>query len=1284
MMKLRLVSCACVLLLATAAVAGDASDIFKATGVKGGLVVHVGCGDGKLTAALRAHDGYLVHGLDADPKNVEAARAHIRKLGLYGKVTVELWRGKQLPYVDNLVNLLLVEDVDVAQDEVLRVLAPNGVAYVKKDGAWTKTVKPRPKEIDDWTHCLYDASNNAVAKDTVVGPPRRLQWVGSPRWTRHHDRRSSLTALVSAGGRLFYIMDEGSTASILWPAKPTLIARDAFSGVVLWKRKLDSWFPHLFPFKSGPAQTQRRLVAVGDRVYVTLGMPAPLSVLDAATGKTIRTYNETTATEEVIAHDGLLFLVVNPNAKARVFKPKHRVAARERDRANAAWGWRGGDRQITAVEADSGVVLWKKTAPVVTLAFAADARGVYFYDGARVRCLDRKTGGQTWQSKPVGHRKPVRVGYGPNLVLHKDVVLFAGGDRKMTGLSAVTGKTLWTGKHHRGGHHSGEDLLVVDGLAWSGAIAGGRDSGVFTGLDPKTGVKKREFKPKVKTYWFHHRCYRARATGKYILPARTGTEFVDVRKKEWEIHHWVRGACAYGIMPCNGLLYAPPHPCACYPEAKLNGFNALAPAPRTPLAKSTAPRLEKGPAYGQTRNPKRETRNSTDWPTYRQNAARTGFTKSDVPANLAAGWQTTIGGVLSAPVLADGKLFVVQTDTHTVHALSAKDGTRAWSVTAGGRVDSPPTIWQGRVLFGAADGWVYCLRATDGALAWRFRVAPADRRLVAFEQVESVWPVPGNVLIQNDVAYCVAGRSMFLDGGLRLVRLDPATGKLLSETVMDERDPKTGKNLQARAQTLNMPVGLPDVLSSDGKHVYMRSQVFDMNGKRGPLGPHSGSPAGQGSVQQGDTAHLFSPSGFVDGSWFHRAYWVYGRSFAGGHGGYYQAGRYTPSGRILCVDDKRVFGYGRQSQYYKWTVPLTHHLFAASKVPQGTAPKPAPAGGSRIAVEISTSLNPAKKALTVEAWVKADKPDGVVLARGGALHGYALSLKAGRPQFAVRADKELAVAAAKEPIGKDWTHLAGVLTKDKQLRLYVNGKLAGSAKAKALIPQDPNDAMEIGIDDNSAVGPYTDAVGFTGLIDEVRIYRGAVGEADVRKHAEGAAPKADKAKLVLHYTFDKGDARDSSGNKNTGATGIVAVDGKVGKAMQFTGARSKKTGPRGRKRRGPMQRVKHEWSVAVPLHARAMVLANKTLFIAGPPAFIDEEKAFDTATDAAMQKKLAEQDAAWRGVQGALLQAVSTADGKKLSELKLTAVPVWDGLIAANGRLYLTTVDGKVHCFKGK
>ncbi|MCK5270375.1 MAG: hypothetical protein KAJ46_06305, partial [Sedimentisphaerales bacterium] len=51
------------------------------------------------------------------------------------------------------------------------------------------------------------------------------------------------------------------------------------------------------------------------------------------------------------------------------------------------------------------------------------------------------------------------------------------------------------------------------------------------------------------------------------------------------------------------------------------------------------------------------------------------------------------------------------------------------------------------------------------------------------------------------------------------------------------------------------------------------------------------------------------------------------------------------------------------------------------------------------------------------------------------------------------------------------------------------------------------------------------------------------------------------------------------------------------------------------------------------------------------------------------------------GRKGALLWAVSASDGKKLNEYKLGALPVWDGMATAYGRLYLSLKNGRVQCF---
>ena len=873
------------LFLFSAVRADETADrLLKQSGIRGGFVVHLGSGDGKTTAGLRASEAYLVHGLDADAGNVEKAREYIKGKGFYGPVFVEQHSGASLPYIDRIANLVVAENPgEVPEEEILRVLVPNGVALFKNDdGSWRKVIKPRPDTIDDWSHYLHDAGGNAVADDDEVAPPRNLQWVGSPRWSRHHDRMASMSALVTEGGRLFYIMDEGSRISILMPSRWKLIARDAFNGVILWKRDIPKWQNHLWPLKSGPTQLARRLVALDGKVFATLGIKAPVSIMDAATGKTIRTLAGSEGTEELIVKDGTVYLMaMKEKAELDDFLPQLNTG--DQGRVAARYKWNEIPRVVMAYDVASGKLKWKKLSKIAPLTLAADNERLFFYDGEKVVCLSEDSGEEIWAGTPADRRDQVTFNFGPKLVVYEDLVLFAGGDRKVHTYEAATGKELWNAAHAKGGYQSPEDLLVIGERVWSAPLTSGKDSGVFIGRNVRTGKVKTEFAPNVDPYWFHHRCYIAKATKNFIMPSRTGIEFVDFEKKSWEINHWVRGGCLYGVMPANGLTYTPPHDCACYPETKIYGFNALSSTGLRPSKAIPKDRLTKGPAFGKV---EATAEKNTDWPTFRGNQARSGFTKGHVSSDLKTSWECKLGGRLSSVVVSGGKLFVSQIDEHTVHALDAETGEKIWSFTAAGRVDSPPTVFKGAVFFGSADGRVYAVRASDGVLIWKFRAVPEDRRLMAFEQLESVWPIHGNVLIQDGVIYFVAGRSNFLDGGLRMIRMEPDTGKVIGETVIDEIDPETGKNIQDRHQVLQMPVGLPDILTCDNGYVYMRSQQFDLDGNRLDLGPHSGDAKIQGSTQKGGE-HLFAPMSFLDDSWFHRSYWVFGKSFAGGHNGYY-------------------------------------------------------------------------------------------------------------------------------------------------------------------------------------------------------------------------------------------------------------------------------------------------------------------------------------------------------------------------------------------------------------
>jgi hypothetical protein len=308
----------------------------------------------------------------------------------------------------------------------------------------------------------------------------------------------------------------------------------------------------------------------------------------------------------------------------------------------------------------------------------------------------------------------------------------------------------------------------------------------------------------------------------------------------------------------------------------------------------------------------------------------------------------------------------------------------------------------------------------------------------------------------------VAGRSMFVDGGLRLWRLNPRTGEVLSETILDGHDPSADQDVQSYISWLNMPAALPDILSCDGKYVYMRSQPFHLDGTRLPLeAMPMGPDADQGAppaTQRTDIAHLFSPTGFLDDAWWHRSYWMFGSRFVSGWCGYFRAGKAAPAGKILVFDDSKLYGFGRKPKYYRWTTPIEHHLFAADKLPP---------------------------------------------------------------------------------------------------------------------------------------------------------------------------------------------PESRSAENKPGESGFL---------------------------------VKHHWTKDLPLLPRALLLADGTLFMAGPEDMIDEEQALKQISVPAVQEQLLEQAAAFDGQRGALLWAVSAADSRKLGELRLDSPPVFDGMAAASGRLYLATQAGTVLC----
>lgn len=203
-------------------------EILHATGINAGLCVLLACPDGDLAADLTNGGKMVVQSLALTDDEMHVARKVLQQRGIYGLASVDrITKADHLPYADHLVNLLVC-DLDAlagkgpARAEMLRVLAPHGVAYFKENGKWTKEIKPMPSGLDGWTHFYHGPNGNPVSDDEQVGPPTGLQWLAGVS-TMGAD---PTTGCRLAGGRVVYEW-VGPRHDRKAPPPPYLVCRDA-------------------------------------------------------------------------------------------------------------------------------------------------------------------------------------------------------------------------------------------------------------------------------------------------------------------------------------------------------------------------------------------------------------------------------------------------------------------------------------------------------------------------------------------------------------------------------------------------------------------------------------------------------------------------------------------------------------------------------------------------------------------------------------------------------------------------------------------------------------------------------------------------------------------------------------------------------------------------------------------------------------------------------------------------------------------------------------------------
>lgn len=768
------------------------ADLLRVSGQKGGLCVHLGAADGKLAAELGSGGKFLVQALVLDPGALPAVRESIRKTGNYGRTSAFAARLSPLPYADNMINLLVIEDLPALTQggltlrELVRVLVPGGKACLRgttadgvkklleaegvKDaevgasGAWVLLGKKSPPGVDDWPQWDHDAARSRASRDMVVDSPDQLRWIAPPRWGE------APQGAVYAGGRSLAVYDENGSLWKMWGGWSTakqfaaesvrvLVCRDAYNGLLLWKRPLER-----------RAQAGETFCATADRVYLVMGK---LVELDAVDGRTLRTFAQAPSAVHLLDAGSAVLVGGGP---------------------------------IRRLDLKTGELSW--TSQLVGNNVVVSGDRVYAQLGRSVRgseglvCLDLASGKELWrQADPRLAKARLRTcaegilvlgggsAYGPN----------AGGF--LHALSAEDGKYLWRHDYPIQPHGgSSDNVFFLGGMVWirDGGDEQAKKPPAWVGLDPKKGEVKRSL-PSA----FHHRCCPDAAAGRFLMIG--SMDFLDWQTGEFKINRSARVTCGFGRLAAYGMVYTYSHGCECYPMLRgYIGLAATAGKNAGVFELDRTGRLQRGQATAPAGPPAA----ADDWPVHRANSQRSAMTSSNVPAAPKVLWTAALEGPLSAPTVAAGKVLVARTDAHQVLALNAADGARLWTFDADARVDGPPTYWNGLVMFGGRDGWVYCLRASDGGLVWRFRVARSDRRIIVDEQAESAWPVNASVPVDDGRVLCAAGRHGELDGGITLCAVNAADGALIWERTI------TGDKLA-------------DMLVRSGANFHMKGVKFD-------------------------------------------------------------------------------------------------------------------------------------------------------------------------------------------------------------------------------------------------------------------------------------------------------------------------------------------------------------------------------------------------------------------------------------------------------------------------
>jgi PKD repeat protein len=177
----------------------------------------------------------------------------------------------------------------------------------------------------------------------------------------------------------------------------------------------------------------------------------------------------------------------------------------------------------------------------------------------------------------------------------------------------------------------------------------------------------------------------------------------------------------------------------------------------------------------------------SDWPMWMHDERRTGRTthapradhlqwRRDMPA-IAAGFTLSSDvryEYCNEPVVLGKTLFTPSSRNDMLMAINTDTGAERWRFYADGPIRTAPAAGNGKVYFSSDDGCLYCLNATDGAVLWKKRGGPTNRKGIGFGRLISSWPNHSSPILRDGIVYFTSG--IFSLEGVFVYALNADTG----------------------------------------------------------------------------------------------------------------------------------------------------------------------------------------------------------------------------------------------------------------------------------------------------------------------------------------------------------------------------------------------------------------------------------------------------------------------------------------------------------------------------